>query len=64
MLIAYHYDANAIRGIALPNRQAATITKAWQQIQDEFTVSGASPNTWVLDNETSHKFQAALTKNK
>ena len=53
MLIVYHYDANAIIGLTLRNRQAAMITKAWKQLHQQFEKSGLATNTRILDNETS-----------
>jgi hypothetical protein len=64
ILIAYHFDSNAILGLPIKNRQAKTITTAWKAIQDKLIISGATPNTWVLDNETSHELQSAMTKYK
>ena len=46
----------------MKNRQAKIITTAWKQIQDELTVSGIAPTTWILDNETSHELQTAMKK--
>ena len=63
ILNCYHYDSNTILGQPLKNRQAATITKAWQSLQNELTIAGVAPNTWVLDNETSHQLQQTMTKN-
>ena len=31
MMVAYHYDGNAIRIEALKNRQAGTIVDAWEK---------------------------------
>ena len=64
ILIAYHYDSNAILGLPLKNRRAGTITKAWTSLQEQFTKSGNPPNTWIMDNETSHDLQTAMTKYK
>jgi hypothetical protein len=64
ILIAYHYDSNAILGLPLKNRQAKTITTAWKSLQDKLIISGAAPSTWILDNETSHELQSAMTKYK
>ena len=64
ILIAYHFDFNAILGVAIKNHQAKTITTVWKSIQDKFIISGSAPNTWVLDNITSYKLQAAMTKYK
>ena len=64
ILVAYHYDANAILGVPLKNRQAATITKGWQHLHSQFITAGVAPNTWILDNETSSELQHAMGKKK
>ena len=53
ILIVYHYDANAILGVPLKNRQAVTITKGWQHLHSQYFKAGVAPSTWILDNETS-----------
>ena len=63
-LVVYHYDSNAILGLPLQNRQAATITTAWQQLNNKLQSAGVSPNTWILDNEVSQDLTAAMQKNK
>ena len=62
IMIVYHYDSNAILGLPLKNRQAGTITKAWTSLHTQFAQSGVPPHTWILDNETSHELQSAMTK--
>lgn len=37
----------------LKNRQATTITEAWQKIHNKCKKAGVAPTTWVLDNEKS-----------
>ena len=64
ILIAYHYDSNAIIGTAVKNRQAATLTTAWRGLHNIFAHAGLAPKTWVLDNETSQTLQLAMTKKK
>lgn len=64
ILIGYHFDSNAILGVPIKNRQAATITKAWKQLHNKFQLAGAAPNIWILDNETSHDLQTAMNKAK
>ena len=39
ILIAFHYDSNAILGLPLKNRQAKTITNAWKTLQNKFISS-------------------------
>ena len=62
ILIAYHYDSNAIMGRPLKNRQAATITNAWKDIHTQLQSVGLAPNTWILDNESSTTLQSAMKK--
>ena len=64
ILIAYHYDSNAILGLPIRNRQAATITAAWSKLHDNLSVAGSSPNLWILDNETSTELRTAMQKRK
>ena len=64
LLISYHYDANAIQGIPLPNRKAATLTRGWVKMHQQYNKAGVPPTTWILDNETSRDLKAAMsTKN-
>ena len=44
------------------NRQATAITKYWKCTQDEITITGAEPNTSVLDNDASHDLQDSMYK--
>ena len=62
IVIAYVYDANAILGVPIKNRQAGTITAAWQTIHHQLQAAGAAPNLWVLDNEASTELKQAMTK--
>ena len=64
VLIGYHPPSNAILGVPLKNRQAATITKAWKLLHDQFSVGGLQPSTWILDNETSSELRTAMLKKK
>ena len=64
VMVAYHYDSNLVMGRALKNRKAETITATWQAMQDIFIKAGVSPNAWVMDNEISVEFTAALILNK
>ena len=63
VLIAYHYDSNAILGLPLKNRQAQTITNAYKTLQKKFDKAGATTNTWILDNEVSQELKNAMEKN-
>ena len=64
LLISYHYDANAIQGIPLQNRKAATITNGWFKLHQRYDNAGIPPNTWILDNETSRDLKAAMSKKR
>ena len=55
LLIAYHYDGNNIQGVPLQNREAATINKAYKELNEYFDQSGIKPTTWVMDNEFSNE---------
>ena len=45
ILVGYHYDANAILATALKNRQAASITAAWKNLNKKFQHAGVIPST-------------------
>ena len=62
ILVAYHYDANAILVQPLKNRQAASITEAWEKINACFEFAAVKPSTCILDNEASQDLQIALNK--
>ena len=62
LVIAYHYDANAILGMPIKNRQAATITAAWKAIHSKLSKAAAAPSIWVLDNEASMDLKTAMEK--
>ena len=64
ILVTYHYDGNNIRGVALKNREAATITNAYSLMNDYFAQAGVEPKTWVLDNEFSGDLRQAFGKSK
>ena len=40
IFIAYHFDANAIYGHAIKNREAKVITSAWEHINKKFATAG------------------------
>ena len=64
LLIGYHYDANAILGVPLRNRQTVTITKGWQHLHSQYSKAGVAPSTWIRDNETSIELKTAMEKRK
>ena len=60
--IVYDYDSNAILAEAIPNRQAKTITAAWERIHKRLTKHGHLFSHFVLDNEISEDLKAAFNK--
>ena len=60
IFIAYNYDANNIKAEAIKNRQAKSLTDAWQKLHAIFQRSGVAPNTYILDNEFSKDMQTAF----
>ena len=61
ILVAYHWDANAILAEPIKNRKSATILKAWQKINSSFLKSGHPPNIYIMDNEASGELKQAMT---
>ena len=51
VLVAYHYNANAILNQPLKNRQEKSIVDAWTILNTRFAKSGNQPTTYVMDNE-------------
>ena len=51
ILAAHHVYSNAILGLPIKNRQAATIKNAWQTINEELYEANSNPTLWILDNE-------------
>ena len=64
VLIGYHYDANCILGHPIKDRTSQSLTRAWEHLHRQFTVAGEAPDVWVLDNEISNDFKAALEKHQ
>ena len=60
MMVAYHYDTNAIRIKPLKNRQAETIVDAGTKINATFATAGTQLNIYILDNESLADLKAAL----
>ena len=56
VMVGYHYDANCIIEEPLRNRTANEITQAWNNLHQTFEQAVISPNTYIMDNETSGKF--------
>ena len=62
ILVAYNYDGNCILAEAIKNREAKSITSAWTSMNTKFAVAGIQPKVYLLDNEISKEFKAALHK--
>ena len=60
--IMYDYDSNMILATAIPNRQAATIKKAWESMFLRLTKHGNKITHFILDNELSGELKKAFTK--
>ena len=64
ILIAYHYDSNAIVGLPVKNRQTATLSAAWEKLHSQLHATDNEPNLWILDNETSSELRNSMAKKK
>lgn len=64
LLVAYNWDANSILVEPLKNKEAQTITNAWEKINKRFSTTGMAPNHWILDNEKSKILMEAFSQNK
>ncbi|CAJ1934140.1 unnamed protein product [Cylindrotheca closterium] len=53
IMILYDYDSNHIFAEPFPNRQAATILKAYQRLHQRLCLAGLKPQLQRLDNECS-----------
>ena len=62
IFVMYDYDSNAILAEPLKNRQAKTITDAWEKLHESLTKCGHKTKHFVLDNECSSDLKAALKK--
>eukprot|EP00957_Ditylum_brightwellii_P204856 15341097-Ditylum_brightwellii.AAC.1 len=62
LYILYDFDANAILYEPIPNRQAKTLVDAWTRIHKKVSQHGHPTKHYVLDNEISEEFKAALVK--
>ena len=62
ILVAYNYDANAILAEPIKNKQAKTITTAYEKMHRNFIQAGVAPHTWVLHNERSGEIESAFEK--
>ena len=64
ILVGYHYDENYILAITVKDRKASTLTNVWKSLHANFAKAGATPNTYIIDNEISSEFIAALEENE
>jgi hypothetical protein len=62
IIVAYHYDGNAILATATKDRTAQSLTNAWESIHKQLESSGNSPDIYVLDNEKSSEIIEAFNK--
>ena len=62
LMVTYDYDSNAILVKPIPNREAASITKAWELNHARLAKVAAAPKHNILDNEFSADLQRALNK--
>ena len=60
--MVYDHDSNAILVDPLKNCTATEITSGWLAIHTRLKQHGNSPKMYILDNEVSFEFKAALTK--
>ena len=64
VMVMYNYDSNAILATPLKNRQAKSITDAWEILNTRLTKHRHVTRNFILDNESSADLKQALTKNK
>ena len=62
IMVMYDYDSNAILTTPLKNRQAKTLTDAWELFHQQLTQHGHPTKNFILDNECSTELKQALTK--
>ena len=63
-MIMYDFNANDILCAPLKNRQAKTITEAWESLHSRTRKHGHETKNFILDNECSNDLKLALKKNK
>ena len=64
LLVAYHFDANAIYSHPIKNRESTSITTAWSIINTKFTKAGVQPHTYIIDNEASLELKTTMDTKK
>ena len=60
IMVAYHYDANAILVQPVKNRNAQTLVNAWNKLNNKFKQAAVKPSTYIMDNECSNDLKQAL----
>ena len=63
IFVGYHYDANAILAIAIPDRKSTTLVNAWKTLHEKFTAAGVAPDTYIQDNEISKDLKYCFSEN-
>ena len=60
--VLYDYDSNAILAQPVKNRQAKTLTTAWETLHNKLTKHGHQTKHYIMDNEISQELKLALKK--
>ena len=63
LLITYNWDANSILVEPIKNKEAQTITAAWEKLNKHFSTTGVTPNHWILHNEKSNILMDTFNNN-
>jgi hypothetical protein len=64
IFVLCHQDTNTIHAVAMPNRQAASIRKAWESTHQKLMQQGHAPTLHILDNNCSQNLKDAFAKCK
>ena len=62
LYILYDFDSNAIFALPIKNRQAKTLTTAWETLYQRLTNTGHKTKHFILDNEISGELKKAFNK--
>ena len=57
ILVVYHFDGNAILAQCIKNREADTVSTAWETVVRRIKSNNLPPKHFVMDNETSNLLQ-------
>ena len=55
-----HVNANAILAKPIKNREAETITKGWEKINNRIVRAGEKPAVYIIDNEASRNLKQTM----